>query len=576
MNSGSARSQPSLGRFLRPAFYLAYAAFGIVHALSWRYPLLSWEIQFSHQKMADAWGDFSWNVLSQIPYRSVESGAIPLFFWAAPFFWLLGPCQAALRLAVVAWNAVGLALIDRSLPDRSEGVLAAALASLSLPYVSFTQLVPNGGYNQGLLPLGLLLFLASRFLKGEGNLSRFDASLYGFAAGAITVFMLPLGILTAVVCLVCLMSLPAPVAKHLLPSLLLGILAGVVLGAPLLLRQMEPGSSALWSYVIQELRHYPGRLAWLLAQDLAAYAVLQPIPFSGYLFEVVLLCVIVWGFRSGSFKKDRLLQIVLVGSIALPLWIILYPSYIPERQMADVFRLRYLGMCWPIWSVLVAMGSVRLWRSSAGTRCRAVLRRSPIVLSAVWLAGGVAWNFGSIDYCHLGVTRRMPLSTPVGRILTTADLRYLFPGTLEELLRAPAGIRKTQAMFFPHWFMIMGYENQTLPWFRQLPADLREPYAFGAGWMSCEGSIPVLPEARAALESLQGEMSASERDALTRGCRMAKKWSAGKIEIPYAVWPLEEQTVELSSCQLFRDWEYVGSLSLDKKRLEWPLTGGLF
>ena len=556
-------------RFWRISLYLAYAIFGVLHALSWNLPLFAWEIHFSHQRMFETWNDFSWSGLAHIPYRTVEMGAIPLYIFASPFFWFLGLCLASVQLAVVVSNLIGLMLIERALPSRAEGLLAAALAGLGLSHVTYYQMAPNGGHNDMLLPFGLLLYLASRFLRSAAALSRSTALLYGLAVSGIVVFMPSLGIVAVIACSVCLLTLRGPVLKRVAPFLALGVLIGLALCAPLVMMQSEPAGT--FQFLRQEIVQYPRRAAWLVAQDLATYLSIRGLAVTGYALEFTLIGLFVWGVRSGAVRKDSLFKIVLLSSFVMPLWIAIYPTHIPDRPFADYFRLRYLSMCWPIWAVLFATGGMRLWGASATTLLEKTVRRTPLALAGFWIVSGTALSYGTVDYCHLGVTRQMPLATPAGRILS--EERYRFPGDLESLLVAPPGIRETRAMFFPYWFMIMGREAQTISWFEQLPADLKEPYAFGAGFIPCEGTIPVLPEAQAVLVSLQEKMSPAERETMASGCEMAHRLRDGTLEFHALAWPIEERVINLSSCQLIRGWERFGTLPVGTKRTRWPFVG---
>ncbi|MEW6775596.1 MAG: hypothetical protein AB1405_04845 [Bdellovibrionota bacterium] len=552
----------------RALFYGTYALLGVLHSFIWRLPLIGWEPYRSYQKMAEAWPDFGFAALWDIPYRMVEAGAIPLFLVSIPFFWLLGPCVAAVQMGALLWNLGGLVLIEKSRGDPWEGLWAAALAALGLSHVSYFQLGANGGHVQFLLPLGLAIFLASRFLERAETMKPWAAVFYGFAASWITAFMLPVSILVFVACAVCLLSLPPRRMALLLPFLSLGLMAGAAVVLEPLTRLYEPtGIFRFWREVLSD---YFSRLAWFLAQDMATYLSIRGSLLTGYLLETAFLAMVWWGFTGTAFRREPSFRLLVIWSAVMPLWVISYPTYFPETQAPDFFRLRYLGMCWTVWAVFLGVAGVRLWRHQGVSRWRGYLRRAPLVLAGIWVGTGVSLSYAVVDYCNFGVTRRMPLATPLGRIMGMVSRGFRFPGDMNQILASPGELQETQALYFPFRFLF-GKNQERLSYIvEQVPGRLRLPFAFGTGLFICEGTISSSIEMQARLPELKALLSEDEGREVDRGCEAARRVKEGTLAFRSMSWPLDDQVMELSSCQLLSGWEYFRTIPVGRQRPRWP------
>ena len=547
---------------LRASFYGVYLLLGVLHSFTWSLPLSSFESFFAYQKMYEAFSGLSWNGIIDMPYRAVELSIIPLFFASAPFFLLLGPCLAALHLGTLAWNFLGLLLIERSLKDPDEGLLAAALAGLGLSLATHAYLRPNGGHQQILLPFGLLLYLTSRFLRSGAAISRREAFLVAFAAVMIAAFMVALAPYVLIACLVCFATIGARETRRLFPGLLSGLAVGAVLAVPLFLRQHEP--AAHLGFAFDFLRQYGVRLAWLIAFDLPSYLAVRGSAIPGYFLETVLLGLLVWSIASGACRHAPLLRIVVLWSLAIPFLMPAYPSYIPQMPIPNFFRLRYFQIVWPAWALLLAMGAVRLWKADLAGFLRKTSARVPAAVAGIWLLSGTLISYAAIDYGHLGVTLRMPLATPLGRILT----RHGAPG-LMKVDFYPQDLRETGAMFAPLCILVWAPDHPLQFFLEGLPPDLREPFVFGAGLVRCEGSIPLAEATESKFSSLVAALSAQERETLERGCEIGKRWRSGEIAFRALAWPIESKIIETHPHRALEAWEYFEIPRLDVRQQRW-------
>jgi len=553
----------SLYRWL---LYGIYAVFGLLHAFTSSYPIAATEIFFSHQKMYDVWTSPSFNGLLEIPKRGAELGAILLFLASSPFFVAFKPCLAALHLGTLFWSLAGLVAIERALPDPAEGLLAAAVVGLGLSHDTLLHLSASGGHTQFLLPFGLTLFLASRFLLDGPNFSRRRAFVYGLCAVLTVVFMISMAIYMFLACAICLLSLSGRDAKRLVPLLMFGILVGAIVGIPLFLRQHEPTPHLGFTFEI--FRDYASRFAWLLVDDLPTYLAIRGSMVAGYILETVLIGLVTWAISSGLFMKDPLLRIVVLWSIVMPFLLPLHPWYMPEMATTDAGRLRYFAMAWPAWGVLLGAGTVRLWKVSAVTGFRDFHRRIPVVAAGTWLLSGTFLSFATINYCHMGIGFQMPLSTPIGRILA----HHGFPGMVKVRL-LPEDIQGAYAIYraFP---LMYDRDSKPLAALEEMSPEFREPFLFGFGFMLCEGTVPATMETRAQLPALREAVPSAERVVMDRGCELAQRWRDGDVEIKGLSWPVESSIIACRSCGLLQRWEYWGTPKIQARpRPKWPLIG---
>ncbi len=549
---------------LRGLVYGAYTLFGLLNALSMSYSLGTTEAFFAYQRMYDVWMSPSFEGLIEIPKRAAELGSILLYLVSTPFLLVLKPCLTALHLAALLWSLAGLFALERTIRDRAESLLAVALVGLGLSHDTLFHIMSaGGGQLQILLPFGLTLLLASRFLKDPSRISRRQAFLYGLCAVFIVVFMIAMATYMFLACVVCLVALPKKDAWRLLPFLALGVAVGGALGIPLFLHQHEPTPNLGFTFGV--FGDYAARLAWLFLDDMPAYLAIRGWMVSGYVLEIALIGLIVWVFASGAFRQDPLLRILALWSLVIPFLLPAHPWHMPDLPTIDVGRLRFFAMAWPVWGSLLGIGAVRLWRSDPASKLWRVLGRVPAAVAAIWLLSGTFLSFAIINYCHLGITLRMPLDTPIGRILA----HHGFPGMVN-IRQLPGDLRGTYALY-RSFSVVYERDPPLLAALEEMSPEFREPFVSGLSFILCEGTVPVTLETRAALPALLERLSPEERAAMDNACELARRWRNGDVAFRAVAWPINPQTIECSTCRLLEGWEIWGTPKIETKhRPRWP------
>jgi hypothetical protein len=553
----------------RISVYVVYAAYATLEALTREIPISTLEVTPTFSKMAEVWAKPSLAGVAHIPFWWEQFSAVGLFILSLPFLAVFGPVLLSIKLGGVVWNLLGLWAIDKALGAGRAGLLAVALIAFACPVVTEDHLVPHGGFTQILLPFGLLLLLSARFASDAATMSRRAALLYGIVPPVLCLFAGAFGPGIAVTALVLVAGLDRVQARRLLPALLVGLIIGGAAVASVLLNQ---DCLTAHAYFHTDPVIVANRLTWFVREDVPQFLAPRFLPAMGYVAEAAVAVSLAWALVTSVRTGDRLLGVLVAQGLVVPLWIALCTHYDPEIPGPAGDRFRHYTVFWPCWAALLATFVAR--RRAGGSLSR-YARAAAAATALILVATGALVSFGTVDFCHIGVTRRIPLASPIGRVLDEQYRLCAAPGeNMQVLEQTPAELRGSLA-FMSAFNLIIRFEPYRYSRVPQtaaaLPEPLREPFLTGVGFTACEASLRLSSEAEQGLDELLISLDPESADQVRHGCSTARDWRAGRVALRSLSWPLDEQLIPTDSCRWLEQPTRYRTLPVGYRR---PYDGG--